>query len=383
MTATLSDLEQRTVRRLQAEHDALPPDPPFIADPDSVAAWESFTPKEQARLERIYSEDRYSAAEEALDQIGVEPIVWADFWKRDHASHEWLVEPLIPIGRQVAVYSIAKVGKSLLSLEIAAAMATGCPVLGRPAQEPVSVVYIDQEMNQDDVQERLEDFGYSEVDDLSHLYYYQMQALPALDTAEGGEVVAQIMDLHKPVIVIIDTMASVVDGGENDADTYRAFSRHTGIKIRARGAALLRLDHSGKDPVKGQRGSSAKVGDVDVVFLLTKDDEEHFRLVRTHSRPQWVPQEIKIVRDQEHWLRHVLAPDSYPAGTAGAADDLDRLAVPVDATVRMALKAMRAAGEGKRVNVVAAALKYRRERETRWETHSGNTFGKQTETERL
>ncbi len=53
----------------------------------------------------------------------IEPVDWAALWMEEHVEAEWLVEPIVPRGRQVAAYSPAKLGKSLLMLDIAAAKA--------------------------------------------------------------------------------------------------------------------------------------------------------------------------------------------------------------------------------------------------------------------
>ncbi len=290
------------------------------------------------------------------------PIDWPTFWAHESIEHDWLVDPLIPVGRQVAVFSVAKTGKSLLSLEVAAAKATGRATLNTPAGAAVDVVYIDMEMTEDDLRERLEALGYDGDDDMSRLHYYQLTALPPLDTDDGGDTLLAIATGHHAALVVIDTMARAVRGDENEADTYRAFYRCTGRKLKAVGIALLRLDHAGKDGVKGQRGSSAKDDDVDVVFRLTIADHEVVTLARTRSRVPWVPEIINLQRSEDDGeLRHVvMGGDVYPAGTSDAAGLLDELGVALDATTRDAQTAMKRAGRGKRRDVVTAALRYRK-----------------------
>lgn len=92
---------------------------------------------------------------------------------------------------------------------------------------------------------------------------------------------------HDAHMLVLDTMARVVNGDENDADTYRGFYAHSGVRLKRLGVALLRLDHAGKDPGRGQRGSSGKNDDVDVVFRLDHA-EDQVVLSWTHSRVSWV-----------------------------------------------------------------------------------------------
>ena len=49
---------------------------------------------------------------------------------------------------------------------------------------------------------------------------------------------------------------------------------------------MVRLDHTGKDETKGQRGGSAKSGDVDAIWRLSRVTEVRFRLECTNSRLQ-------------------------------------------------------------------------------------------------
>ena len=222
-----------------------------------------------------------------------------------------LVEPLLPSGRLIALYAQGKAGKSLLALEVAAALATGKPTLAQPPQPPLSVIYIDQEMTPDDIHDRLTDLGYNPTDNLDYLYYYQLQTFWPFDTAQGGEQLLDIVNQHQARLVILDTVARLVDGPENDADTYTAAYRHTLRPLKARGVTILRLDHAGKDPGKGQRGSSAKNDDVDVVWRLTAKDDK-ITLNATRSRLGWIPTTINLTRSQNPTKHHL---DKQPLTT--------------------------------------------------------------------
>jgi len=291
-------------------------------------------------------------------ELGVKPVDWSEFWADERPVEDFLIEPIIAAGRQTAVYSQAKQGKSLFALDVVAAAVTGAPILGQTAIDPIRIVYIDLEMTPADLRERLVDLGYGPDHDLSGLAYYQLQALPPLDTDLGGEVLATIAERHGARLVVIDTMARAVRGEENSADTYRNFYAFCGRRLKAAGIALLRLDHQGKDASLGQRGSSAKDDDLDVVFKLTADENGRVVLRRTRSRVAWVPEEVVLQRHEEP-LRHVLAADSWPAGTAETAALLDELGVTLDATADIAITAIKKVGKGKRKAVVLAALKYR------------------------
>jgi hypothetical protein len=98
-------------------------------------------------------------------------------------------------------------------------------------------------------------------------------SLAHLDTHQGGQELLMAADAWQCEVIIIDTVSRAVGGEENDNDTWLAFSRHTGLEVKRAGLTLIRLDHAGKDERKGQRGGSAKSGDVDAVWRLTKETE--------------------------------------------------------------------------------------------------------------
>lgn len=312
------------------------------------------------RAERILEEATPPSPQEKL-AAAVSPIDWDDFWQADAPDADWAIEPIVPAGRQVAMFSRPKDGKSLLALDACAAAAAGRTVFGNPI-EPMDITYIDLEMTEADLRERLEAFGYGPNDDLSRLHYYQLQSFPSLDTQRGGQVLSAVVAMNRSRLVVVDTMARATIGEEDAADTYRNFYRHTGAPLKQAGVALWRLDHAGKDIARGQRGSSGKADDVDVVFQLTEQGGI-VTLTRTHTRVPWVPGQIQLRRVEEPSLHHVLlGADTWPAGTAEVACLLDELEIPLDASVSMAMRALRANDNGRRKTLVLAALKWRRTR---------------------
>lgn len=288
-------------------------------------------------------------------------VDWPEMWADDAPAEEWLAEPFLARGRGHALFAPAKAGKSLLALEVAAALASGRPVLSqlRPGP-PVPTLYIDAEMGRPDLRERLEALGYGPDDDLSNLAYYALPGLPPLDSAHGGAALLELVEHHRAELLVIDTVAASLNGEENSADTMRAMWTNTGSPLRAAGVTTLRVDHAGKDLDRGQRGSSAKAGDVDVVWRLTVRDRDRLELRATHRRIPWVPELVTLERLEEPRLAHRVIGDSWPAGTAELAGRLDALGVDLDATRRVAGDALRDAGGSARDAIVGAALRYRR-----------------------
>jgi hypothetical protein len=296
--------------------------------------------------------------------VGPIPIRWDEFWRREHIGEDWLVQPILPRGRQVALWARHKTGKSLLTLEVAAALATGRPCLSQPAAEPVDVIYLDMEMTEDDLHERLVNLGYGPEVDLDRLHYYLLPSLPPLDAAEGGACLVNLADLHRAQAVVIDTMARVVAGDEDKADTYRDFYRFTGLHLKARGISVLRLDHGGKDPTRGQRGSSGKGDDVDVVWQLRPKDAG-LELVRDVARMSWVPERVSLVRGEDPLRHTVTSGGLWPAGTDAIAKEMSAMGITARMKQTEALAAFRAGGGEGKNEVVRAAWKWLKEQAER------------------
>ena len=301
-----------------------------------------------------------AGAEEATPEARTETafVDWSALWQSDRDEAEWTFDDVLARGRGHSLYASQKQGKSLFMLSVAARLATGA--------EPVVVVYLDYEMTEADVRERLSDMGYGPHTDLSRLRYCLLPTLPPLDRAPGGAALARIVDATQAsfpnhhLVVVIDTIGRAVAGEEDPADTWRDFYRHSGIELKRRGVTWVRLDHAGKNPESGQRGSSSKGDDVDVVWRLTRTNAG-ICLHRDCARMGWVPERVTFVITEDP-LAFRRRTDDYPERTAECANILDRLEVPLGASRRDAEARLKAIGEGFRHEVVAAALRFRRDR---------------------
>ena len=290
---------------------------------------------------------------------------WHTLWS-EPTTEEWIAEPLVPAGRLVALYSAPKVGKSLLMLEVAVRVSRGEGLFGYPEPESPSVVlYVDFENDpRGDIRERLSAMGYG-PDDLGNLRYLSFPALAALDSEEGARQLVQVAESHAAALVVVDTISRAVRGPENENDTWLDFYRHTGVALKRAGLALIRLDHSGKDETKGQRGASAKSGDVDAVWRLSSLGDESLRLECTDARFM-VSEKVLDLRRESRPLRHVvdmLASARVWAGKVSAAvADLDTLGVDASTGYRAAATQLRDANlTGHSFRAVKDAQERRRE----------------------
>lgn len=270
---------------------------------------------------------------------------WHALWA-DDSEEEWIIEPLLPARRLVALYSPPKVGKSLLMLELAVAVARGEQVLGTTPDRPRRVLYVDFENDpKGDVRARLRSMGYG-PGDLENLSYLSFPTLAALDSPQGGKELMAVVAAYECELVVIDTVSRAIKGEENENDTWLAFYRHTGKALKAAGIALIRLDHTGKDETKGQRGGSAKSGDVDAVWRMSVvARDKTYRLDCEANRMPVLEKTLVIHRETSPRLLHrVDAAGRYAAWEIKIQEvikALDAAGVPADAgrpAIRAALK---------------------------------------------
>lgn len=198
--------------------------------------------------------------------LGRQSRLWGNVLSADALRGEPPPEPpyvlrgLVRAGDLVALVSAAKAGKSLLTLDrVLDAVAAGH-----------HIVYLDAENGQRVVNSRVHALGHGGAD-LDGLVYVSYPSVTLDDEAGARELFAFIAELHqrRPVdLVVLDTASRFLAGEENDSAPWLAMYRLALLPMKRAGIAVLRLDHLGKDPSRGARGSSAKNGDVDAVFEL-------------------------------------------------------------------------------------------------------------------
>lgn len=289
------------------------------------------------------------ALDGALQRVAVEapPIrltTAAELWTLDAGKVDWLVEDVLEAGRLTALIGPAKSGKTLLVQEVVLALVSGRgDVLGQGVPRRRRVLYLDQENSQIDWRARMEAFGYSGDDDLSGL---DLASFPGLDltSAGGASQLLQTVDQTAPDLVVLDTSSRFIRDNENDSKTWHAMCNETLAPLKGLGIAVVRIDHTGKDPERGARGSSAKSDDVDVAYQLKAADGWVW-LTRTHSRQGYGLDTLTLRRHQTPRLSHEPAtPNPTAARNAEVVADvvarLDELGVPDDAGRRVAAQAL-------------------------------------------
>jgi hypothetical protein len=286
----------------------------------------------------------------------------------EDADIEWLAYPFLETGTVSSMYCDPKDGKSLITQVICKQIALGEAVLGSPATEPRPVLYLDYENPESIVGERFQDMGASASELAPWLVYSSFPAMKPLDTPEGGEMLWELVSAmtesgHPPALIVIDTLSKTFTGAESSADTFSDLYRHSLLPLRRVKMTVLYLDHSGKDPAAGQRGSSAKPSDVDVVWRLhsrkgARDLIESASLEPTHSRAGHVEAFSAAVRQEP--LRVQLDRMPVSARALELSAGLQKLGTPATASRKECREALKKAGITAKTSVLAEAVKYRK-----------------------
>lgn len=284
-------------------------------------------------------------------------VSWETAYKEEPDDVQWLKPDFIERGSLAGLFSQPGVGKSLIVQELALEL----------VRQGLTVLYVDDENRLTDIVDRMRAFGAS-WQELEKLCIYNFQGLPPLDTEEGGEHLQALALADQPDLIVLDTVSRMIKGNENDADTFLQLYRCSLTRLKRLGIAVLRLDHSGKDTTRGQRGSSAKESDLDVLWCLSRsDDDATFLLECQKSRAGHIPYGTMVTLTRSYeplqhtWFVQIDMPERMYREIA---EMMDRLSVPATAGVSMARKILRDNGVSMvRTSQLQAAILARRNRE--------------------
>jgi len=167
------------------------------------------------------------------------------------------------------------IGKTMFSLEVAYAVASGGVAFGWQAAQALPIIYIDGEMKAADIVARLKLIMSREDTKPLPTGHFRMlaaalqeQGLPDLaDPASHSVYLEHIADAK---LVIFDNLATLVRSGkENDAESWAPVQAFL-LELRRRGVSVLMVHHTGKQG--SQRGTSAREDILDVVIELKKPE---------------------------------------------------------------------------------------------------------------
>ncbi len=188
-------------------------------------------------------------------------------------ERDWLVPDLIPAGTVTLLTGDGGTGKSLLALQLAAACALGKPWLGRGVAAGRALL-VSAEDDEDELHRRIADIVSAEAVDLAELDNLCLRSLAgedallaALDLRSATlrasdlfrELDAFLAEL-RPVVLVLDTLADLFPGNENDRTQARQFiGLLRGLAMRHHCAVVL-LAHPSLSGLQSGAGTSGSTG---------------------------------------------------------------------------------------------------------------------------
>ena len=251
------------------------------------------------------------SVEEAKQRWLVIDLPAEEFLMREIKPREMLLDPILPEQGLVMLYSFRGIGKTFFALGMAAAVAGGGPFLRWKAPRPRKVLYIDGELPQSTLHERLTYVIRGMEQDVPDKTLYiitpdiQEHPMPDISTREGQLRIEP--HLEGIDLLILDNLSCLCHAGsENEAESWEPIQDWV-LNLRHRGMTVQFLHHAGKG--LAQRGTSKREDLLDVALALKHPAdysfeeglrcEVHFEKIRGLMGEAAKPFEVKMIVDQD------------------------------------------------------------------------------------
>ncbi len=238
-------------------------------------------------VEEIQNQGPYE--EDANAEIGRFPFI--NFYDIDYrAAGRGLIKGLIDQGSFVVTYGASNSSKTFLALDVSLCIASGLPWHGRKVTKH-PVVYVAAEGGAS-IQNRIRAYRDFYLKDQENVLFDVIPApIDLLD--RNDDVDALIRDIlkledkygQKPGLVVIDTLAQSMSGGEENSskDMGKAVDSVNRIR-RAIGCTVNLVHHSGKNATAGARGWSGLQAATDSEFEVAEVGGGLFKITTTKQR---------------------------------------------------------------------------------------------------
>ena len=190
------------------------------------------------------------------------PFVWANDVSDGNDDAQEILEDILSAGAMSVWYGESNSGKTYLVLALAKCIAQGTDWLGKRTTQGC-VIYVAAEGSQT-IERRIRAIRQHEGE-LAEDYPLGIvkTAINMRESAADTNLLAKLVlakaaeIIQKPLLVVIDTLSSVLAGGnENGSDDMGALAMNGALLQTLTGSHVLWVHHSGKDAAKGARGHS-------------------------------------------------------------------------------------------------------------------------------
>jgi putative DNA primase/helicase len=194
-----------------------------------------------------------------------------DFAKLELPPRTMVLDPILPTGGLGMVFAGRGIGKTHVALGIAWAVSTGGKFLRWHAPVPRDVLYVDGEMPQQALQDRLKGIratdNFRPDDGAFRLLCMDRQELGmSINLADPKQQKIIDMQLENTSFMVLDNLSTLMNGGpENDAESWDAMQAWL-LQLRRRGMTVLVVHHAGRNG--NARGTSKREDVLDTIIQL-------------------------------------------------------------------------------------------------------------------
>lgn len=194
---------------------------------------------------------------------------------------QWLLAPWLREQESALIWAAPGVGKTMLTLSLALAIAGGGSLLGWRSPAPRRVLFIDGEMPLDDLQGRLAslagaiedidlDVARNNLTILARHHQAPSTPFPDFGNEDQQDAIIDLIRRYDPAVVILDNLSTLatLDDENGAAETQRVVRLLARLK-QARIAVIV-VHHSGKNG-RAFRGSSMLATTFEAIIGLTRD----------------------------------------------------------------------------------------------------------------
>ena len=237
------------------------------------------------------------------------PPVWSNlvttcgaFLKRQITPKEILIEGVLLSSDFVVLYANPGVGKTLVGLTFAKALASGTPFGDRQVPSKHRVLYVDGELGGADLQGLIRKLDVPEgVHLVASIDLTESNAVADIADPDQQRALINLITAQKIEVVIFDNLFSLAQVREivsNDDPGVVSLGRF-GMTLRNLGITCIFVHHGTKSGV-GPAGASRLTVNNDLTIQLTKEDafiKLDFEKWRGRSKPEQIT--LKIVASDE------------------------------------------------------------------------------------
>jgi len=208
----------------------------------------------------------------------------------------WIVEGWLPLDAVGAIVAPSGRGKSFYALSLALELVTGGTFAGEKL-DAVPVLYVAAE-RATDIRDRLEAWQVHHSRKAPEGFrVLALASPPQLTMQDNLEALCEKIRRERARVVVLDTFAQMTLGLEENSsrDMGQVMEALNRLRHATNGGLVLVVHHTGKDPSRGARGSTAFLGALDFEITLSGDAKAlKAQVTKANAGPEPLPEWYKI-----------------------------------------------------------------------------------------